>query len=73
MKKVVWMGYRANIAKLQLCWMYVNCVNVTMYVSYTKTGGCFTYDWDLLPPAVRYSEKHIGLGTKRFVDALGSC
>lgn len=72
-KKAVWMGYRTSVEKRQLCWMYVNCFNETMHVSYTKTGGCFTYSWALLPPTVRYSEKHIGLGTKKYIDRLGGC
>lgn len=29
--------------------------------------------WWLALPSLRYSEKHIGLGTKKFVDSLGGC
>lgn len=57
----------------QIVFMYNNCSNTLLYTGYYKSNRCFVFSHKLMPPVVRYGEKHIGLGTKRFVDALGSC
>lgn len=56
-------------------WSSMNAHNAFVKDDY-KFCSAAVYNWRvwwLATPALRYSEKHIGRGTKKFVDSLGSC
>jgi hypothetical protein len=48
----------------QLLWSSANCKNAGYSVFMTMR---------IMKCKFRYSEKHIGLGTKRYIDSLGGC
>lgn len=70
-------GYHRNIggknSDIKQMFAIVNSNNSATYTVYTRSSKCFHSFWKIQKVFLRYGQKHIGLGTKRFVDSLGSC
>lgn len=63
--------FRLDAVALSL-YGFSNSVNISIETNSICSANTYKCD-KLKKPVVRYSEKHIGLETKRFLDQLGSC
>lgn len=73
---MIWyLGYDQKSKTRRRVWFNTNCTNTFVTGKNLFCSGAVANwrVWAIAPTHLRYSKNHIGLGTKKFVDSLGSC
>ena len=73
---MIWyLGYDQKSKTVRRVWTNINCTNSMISGKNPFCSGAVKNwrVWAIAPAHLRYASKHIGLGTKKFVDSLGGC